>query len=160
MRKSLRWAGALIVVDAFIINQGVIAACVGVWMLGVSLPRAAFTKIREHRRLRLASAGILLGAVFMVFVLNWANNHIARSRAETLVAAVKVFHQKHQRYPATLDELVPGFIARVPVAKYTLIFGSFQYLSGPGNHALLYVELPPFGRPVYNFERGQWGYLD
>jgi hypothetical protein len=160
VRKSLGWAGALIVIDAFILNQGVIAALVGVWTLGVSLPRAVFTKIREKKSLRLAHVGILLGAVVLVFALNWANNQIARSRAETLVAAIKAFHQSHQRYPAKLDELVPHFIGRVPVAKYALISGSFQYVPGRGYHSLHYVEFPPFGRPVYHFERDRWGYLD
>jgi hypothetical protein len=160
VRKSLGWAGALIVIDALILNQGVIAALVGVWTLGVSLPRAVFTKIREEKRLGLARVGILLGAAVMVFALNWANNQIARSRAETLVTAIRVFNERHRRYPAKLDELVPDFIGRVPVAKYALISGSFQYVSRPGYHALLYVEFPPFGRPVYNFERDTWGHLD
>ena len=160
LRKSLCWAVALIVVDAFILNQGVIAALVGVWTLGLSLPRAVLAKIREEKSLRLAHVGILLGAVVMVFALNWANNQIARSRADTLVAVIKGFHQKHQRYPARLDELVPDFIGRVPVAKYTLISGPFQYVSRPGYHSLHYVEFPPFGRPVYHFEQDKWGDLD
>src|SRR5437016_5913804 len=76
LRKSLGWAGALIVIDAFILNQGMIAALVGVWTLGISLPRAAFSKVREQRDLQLARVGILLGAVVIVFALNWSNNQI------------------------------------------------------------------------------------
>lgn len=154
------WAAALIVVDAFVINQGVIAAVVAVWVLVISLPRAAFSKVPDQRRLRLARIGILLGAAAVVFALNGANNRLAEQRAQRLVAAVKGFHQKHQRYPSTLEELVPEFIDRVPRAKYTLGSGDFRYLSGPKTHALLYVKFPPFGRPTYNFEQGRWGYLD
>lgn len=96
----------------------------------------------------------------LVFGLNWANNQIAKSRAETLVDAIKAFNQKHQRYPEKLDELVPEYIDHVPTAKYTLFFASFFYLSGHEFHSLFYVAMPPFGRPTYNFERDKWGYMD
>ncbi|MBI4938314.1 MAG: hypothetical protein HY846_08900 [Nitrosomonadales bacterium] len=158
--KNFAWAGVLIVFDAFIANQGVVATLVGLWMLFVSLPRAALSKNPEQKSRGYKRVAIFLGAVLLVFVLNWANNQIARSRAETLVTAIKAFNQKYQRYPEKLDELVPVFIDHIPDAKYTLIFSSFKYISGPEFHSIFYIALPPFGRPTYYFEGDKWGYLD
>lgn len=160
LRRSIGWAGALIVFDAFVLNQGFIALLVGTWMVLGALPRAAFSKDPAVRRLRLARVGIFLAAVLLVFALNWANNQIAGSRAERLVKAIKGYHQKHQKYPDKLDDLTPEFIAGVPLAKYTLMSRSFQYLSSPRSHMLVYVVFPPFGRAVYNVEREKWGSLD
>ncbi|MFZ3073041.1 MAG: hypothetical protein WA162_07340 [Thermodesulfobacteriota bacterium] len=164
-RKSLKWvflsAGALVIFDALFLNQGVISALIGAWMLLVAIPRAVFsTKVPELKRYRLRRAAVFIGAMAMVFVFNWANNQIARKRAETLIAAVKAFNQKHQRYPAKLEELAPDFIDRVPIAKYTLTDNSFRYISTQENHSLFYVSMPPFGRPTYSFERNEWFYVD
>ena len=160
LKKAFIWAGILVGLDAFILNQGAIAGLVGLWMLFVSLPRTVFSKNPEQKNRRFARIAIFLGAVILVFGLNWANNQIARKRADTLVTAVKAFNQKYQRYPNKLDELVPEFIDHVPAAKYTLGDTKFYYLSGPGIHSLFYIAFPPFGRPTYNFEKDKKGYLD
>ena len=62
---------------------------------------------------------------------------------------------------ASLNDLVPEFVDRVPLAKYTLAFNEFHYYftSKRGTH-LFYVAMPPFGRRVYSFVRDQWTYLD
>ncbi len=105
LRRTLLWAGLLVAVDAFLINQGVVSALVALWMLLVSLPLAVFSKEREQRRLRLGRVAIFVGAVLLVFGLNWANNQIARNRAEMLIAAIKAFNQKNHRYPAKLGNV-------------------------------------------------------
>jgi len=160
LRTALGGAAALVILDALVLNQGVIAVLVGLWTLFVSLPRAAFNKVPDVRRVRLVRAGIFLAAVVLVFTLNWANNQLAKHRADGLVAAVKAYQLRHQRYPDELEDLAPDFIASVPMAKYTLMSGSFQYWSSPQRHTLLYVVFPPFARAVYNFEAGRWGSLD
>lgn len=163
LRKTCIWAGVLVAVDAFVLNQGVISFLVGLWMLLVAFPRAIFfTKDPALRRQHLARAGIFLVAVALVLGLNRANNQIAQSRAETLVAAIKAFHRQNHRYPDRLEELVPGFIDHIPRAKYALTFRSFQYRTGPNYHALIYTSIPPYYRPVYLFEADddKWGYLD
>jgi hypothetical protein len=160
LRKTCIWAAVLIAVDAFVLNQGVISFLVGAWMLLVATPRAIFyTKDPALRRQHLARAGILFTAAALVIGLNKANNQVAQSRAETLIAAVKAFHRQNHRYPEKLEELVPGFIDRVPRAKYTYS-SSFQYRSWPNSHTLIYAYLPPFGRRVYYFEHDEWGYMD
>ena len=160
LKKAFIWSGFLIVLDAFFLNQGIISALFGVWFLLVSLPRAAFTKIPEQRNLHLKRAVIFLGAVMLIFGLNWANNQIARQRADTLIAAIQSFNLQNNRYPDNLDELVPKFINHVPEAKYTFLFQKFTYVSSPNSHRLFYISIPPFGRPTYIFESGSWGHLD
>jgi len=155
------WAGALIILDALVLNQGVISVLIGAWMLLVAIPRAVFfTKDSELKRHRLWRAAVFIGVAPLVLGYNMANNQIAGERAKTLVVAVKSFKEKHHRYPAKLDELAPDFIDRVPVAKYILTDNSFHYTSTPESHILFYISLPPFGRPSYSFERDEWFYLD
>ena len=160
LSRALKWTGALVFADAFVLNQGAISAIVGLWMLFVSLPLILLVKGSKERGRRLARIAIFLGAVLLVFGLNWANNQIAKRRFETLITAIKAFKQEHQRYPAKLDELVPEFLDHVPLAKYTLAFPSFWYIALPDYHSLFYVEFPPFGRPSYTFEKDKRWYLD
>jgi hypothetical protein len=62
--------------------------------------------------------------------------------------------------PKSLQDLVPEYIERVPVAKYTFLFNRFWYYSSNDDTTLFYVELPPYGRPTYSFSRKEWGYVD
>jgi hypothetical protein len=40
------------------------------------------------------------------------------------------------------------------------MFGDFRYWSPEGKPRLMWTEIPPFGRKIYNFEGGKWGSLD
>lgn len=158
-RTALVLAALLVIVDAFVINQGVASGLVGLSLLLVGVPRAFLPKFAMVRSLRLRNLAVYGMAVVLVFALNAANNRLAKGRADMLVASVKAFHSKYQRYPRSLDQLVPEFIERIPRAKYTLGFGGFTYYSG--EHIFLYyTSLPPFGRPTYSFNRNEWRYLD
>ena len=164
-RKSLKWvllwAGALIIIDAFVFSQGILSGFIGSWILLVALPRAVFfTKGPELKRYRLRRAAVFIGAATLVFAYTFGNNQIAEKRAETLIIAVKSFKEKHHRYPEKLEELTPDFIDRVPKAKDTLMFNAFFYNSTSEDHVLFYVTMPPFGRKVYSFERDEWFTMD
>jgi hypothetical protein len=150
----------LVVVDAFLMNQGVISLLVAATLLLVSVPRTLLRRFAAVRSRRLANVAVYLGAVVLVFVLNGINNSIAAGRGEGLVSAVNAFHAKYQQYPESLDALVPEFIAAVPRAKYTLQFSEFMYFRTEQGASLSYVRLPPFGRPTYDFNSRRWGYLD
>jgi hypothetical protein len=157
--QALAGAAALVFFDAFFLNQGAYSGLFGLWVVLVSLPRSFTERFSLVRSQRLRNLGIYLVAVLMVFSLNWANNRIAQAQAEDLVAEIKTFHSKYGHYPASLNELVPEFIEHVPLAKYTLAFNRFIYRGGE-DAMLMYVALPPFGRPYYNFADDRWGYLD
>jgi hypothetical protein len=151
----------LVVIDAFFLNQGALALLVGLWALLVRLPRTFLAKkYAKVRAARLRNIAIYFVAVILVFVFNAANNHLAQSRANVLISAVKAFHDKNQRYPKSLEELVPDYVERVPLAKYTFMFNRFWYFTSDQGTSLFYVGLPPFGRPTYSFTRNAWRYMD
>jgi hypothetical protein len=85
-----------------------------------------------------------------------------------VIFAVKQYKAKYQRYPETLQTMVPEFLFSVPVAKYSLLYNDFKYWRKDYKideqlhevATLLYVTLPPFGRPVFYFEEDRWGYID
>src|ERR1700682_489143 len=143
-------AVGLFILDAFIMNQGVVALCLILVTVFVFLPRALWVR-RGDRHLyeqRLAKAGIYLLAAVAVFGSNALQNRMADRRAIKIGNACLAYHVKHQRYPRRLDELVPTFLPSVPVAKYTLGGNNFFYLSPPagGEPRVFYEAFPPFGR--------------
>lgn len=160
LTRAVVLAILLVIVDALWLNQGVIAFLVGLGLLFVGLPRALLRKFVPVRPQRLRNLGVYLSAVVLVFLINALNSRLAQSRAEVLVSAVKSFHSENQRYPQSLEELVPRHIEQVPLAKYTLMFNQFRYFTSDNATYLEYMDMPPFGRPVYSFSRGEWLYLD
>ena len=158
--QALAVAAVLVLVDAFLMNQGVISVVIGIGLVLIGLPRTFLPKFAAVRSQRLRNLGVYFAAVIVVIILNLGNNRLAASRGDELVAAVKAFHTKHSQYPDSLDALVPEFIESVPRAKYTLQYGNFEYHKTGEDALLYYTALPPFGRPIYNFSRGAWGYLD
>lgn len=151
---------ALFSIDALLLNQGVLSALVCAWLILVSLPRIYLSKSRSGRATRLAHIAMLVAAALLVFAANWINNRIARTRAETLIVAVKKFKQSTGHYPANLQDLAPNFIDHIPLAKYTIAFNDFKFSSAKDHVRLWYFEFPPFGRPAFNFNGDRWEYLD
>ena len=150
----------LVLIDALWLNQGILAVLVGAFVLLVGLPRSLLREFAPTRRQRLRDLGIYLSAVALVFGLNHANNQIAQSRADVLVSAVKNFYSENQRYPQSLNDLVPRYVEQIPSAKYTLTFNEFRYVNSERGVYLEYMEVPPFGRPYFSFNKGQWLYMD
>ncbi len=163
LRRTLVIASVLLFADAFVLNQGIIALATALGALVGGIPRALFIWWRgkpRTARLRAARTGIYVAVAVLVLSVNFANNQLARRRADTLIAACHQYEARHGRLPDRLDELVPDFIPSVPLAKYTLGFNTFMYMARPGHHSLMWVALPPFGRPYYAFEDNRWSILD
>jgi len=108
----------------------------------------------------LAKAGVFTLLFAVTFVTLKADNKVARSRAETLIAACNSYKQDNGEYPKKLEDLVPEYIDKVPTSKYSFGFNKYHYKSNDKFTTLWYVDVPPFGRPHYYFDRGEWGYLD
>lgn len=161
LRCAIFLATLLITFDAIILGQGGLALFVGTWVLLVALPltfiRKKYATVRSQR---LRNISIYIVAVLLVFAINAANNRLAQSRAESLVTAVKAFHAKHGTYPKSLKELVPEFVDRIPIAKYTLGQNQFQYQTSDRYTAISYVRVAPFGRSIYSFTEDKWGFRD
>jgi len=83
---------------------------------------------------------------------------LARSRAETIIAAADRYHQDKGAYPANLQQLVPAYLADIPQPR--IVPGRFYYLGGPESPHLMYVEFPPFGRVSWSFVEREWITID
>lgn len=154
LRRVVSLAVLLVFADAFLLNQGVIAAITGIVLL-VRLPRIFREEVVAVQRSRLRNWAIYMMAVVLVFVLNVANNRIAQRRADILISAVKAYHAKYQCYPESLKELVPEFTERIPRAKYTLIFNLFRYWKTGDSAILSYCVVPPYPHS-YSFSINDW----
>lgn len=161
IKSSIFTAIALFILDAFVMNQGAIAAVSIVVIVLWILPKSAFIKYKnESPKVPLTKALIYGVMALAVFSANFANNKLAKYRAEKLIVAIEAYHQSTGNYPEKLTDLVPSYIPAVPVAKYTLAFNEYWYINDKDVASLFYVELPPFGRPTYSFDSHSWGYLD
>ncbi|MBO3715498.1 MAG: hypothetical protein J5X23_11060 [Candidatus Accumulibacter sp.] len=160
LRRAVLTGVLLVFVDAFWLNQGVVAGLVGAGLVLIGLPLALLKKPRALRAQRIRNLAIYAASVILVFVLNAINNHIAATRAAVIVSAVKTFHDKYGHYPESLSDLTPEFIDHIPLAKYTLGQNTFYYRVAEGHVALFYVKFPPFGRAIYRFPEDRWGYID
>ena len=148
-------------IDAYFFGQGLISIILFLYGALHFLPRAI--AVREDSglfRLRLSKAIIVSIAGLAALGTIVYGNVVARERAETLIVAIEQFYARHGRYPESLEEVVPVFIAEIPKAKYVLTAETFRYSSRDSSHWLMYVEVPPFGRKIYTFEDHKWTYLD
>jgi hypothetical protein len=160
VRQAVLTGALLVLIDAFLLNQGIIAGFVGAGLLVIGLPLALLKRAAPARTPRLRNLAIYMASVVLVFVLNAMNNRIAATRAEGIISSVKAFHAKNGRYPESLNNLVPEFLDHIPLAKYTLSQNRFLYQVTEGRAALIYVEVPPFGHPIYRFSEDKWDYMD
>jgi hypothetical protein len=85
---------------------------------------------------------------------------LAEAKAGRIIAACEKYKAVNGSYPKGLDELVPKYLPSIPPAKYCLIEGTFDYCSFDGRATLWWYKIPPFGREIYDFQDGHWGYLD
>jgi len=163
IKKHSIIAVSLFVVDAFILNQGIFSALilgVSLILLMIMLVMLIFNKERDLLKRRAVIAVIYVIMALMVQGSNALNNRIAMKRAGMIITACENYKGEHGAYPSKLSDLVPEFLNKIPAAKYTLIRSDFRYSAREDKHDLMFVRLPPFGRPIYHFEAKKWGYLD
>ena len=161
MRRTVIIAIILFGLDAFWLNQGMIALITVLFALPIMIIKALFRwKDKPLLKKRLTACGIYLLMSLLIFTSIFINNKLARSRAEMLIAACEKYKDNKNEYPKKLSDLVPNFIDDIPVAKYTLNSNRFYYTSSKDSHSLFYVAMPPFGRPTYFFEKQKWTYTD
>jgi hypothetical protein len=159
--KSIITGAILFVLDALVINQGAISLFLILTIFLWWLPKSAFKKYKQQSPKEELTKVLIYGVIVIaVFTSNTINNKIAQNRANDLVLIIENFHQVTGDYPKTLNDLVPSYLPKVPKAKYTLGFNSFNYINDQGSISLFYHAIPPFGRPTYVFDRKEWRYLD
>ena len=161
MKKTIIIAVTVLILDAYFLNQGFIAAVFLLLVAPITLISAFFAwKKTDVRQRRLSDAGIYLIMAVTVLAYIQLGNSRAAKKAELLIAACAQYRSVHMTYPESLIDLVPDFIDRIPKAKYAYAAGQFHYASREGSHLLWYVSFPPFGKRAYSFETKEWGFLD
>jgi hypothetical protein len=163
--KSLRGcfitAICLLILDSFVLGQGAIAVITVIAVVFWFIPKTLFAWKQKQILINRALKVIIYSAMAAtIFTANAINNHFAKTRADHIVIAVNEFKAQHQRFPRTLDELVPELLTEIPKAKFTLMFNNFVYAYMKDHATLMYFEFPPFGRPYYDFNIQEWGYID
>ena len=156
--KPVLLGSLLIFVDAFVVNQGVLAGLVVLFQIILGIPRIIRATSPDIKRVRLVSFVIYMSAALVVFTANSVSNRIAHHRAEVLIASIKAYVSAENKYPEKLQDLVPKYISSVPNAKFSLVFNKFYYSSE--HPFLMYVSLPPFTRPTYLFDKEKWQVVD
>jgi len=166
IRGGLIGAGVLIGLDVVLYGSFLISLFVTpIWFI-VSIVKAV--RRRADWRLSVARAAIPALTLLLVLVNATAQSLMARANARKIIAACNQYKSVNGEYPATLAMLVPKYLDSIPRAKYA-IDGRFMYLVprrefAPNytriTHTLMWVDVPPFGRRLFDFEAGQWGNLD
>jgi len=161
--KMIRLPLVLFVLDVFVMGQGVIALITFFVILFKFLPKSLaglIEKDREKFKKYSAKLAIYLVMIVAIIVGLSLNNKIAEHRSKIIIAALEEYKTKYLHYPNKLNDLVPEFLTRIPMAKINLS-GQFHYFSFKDDgHKLMYIVVPPFDRAFYNLEEKKWGYLD
>ena len=95
-------------------------------------------------------------------------SHLVKARAEKVVMAIKAYRIQHQRYPKTLEDLVPGHLDHIPLAHpMALTQKAFVYLNRVEDAAVptraplfFYILVAPFGWMLYDFDTDTWVFRD
>lgn len=154
----------LIMLDAFVFASNFIMLVLLVLM--ILIPRKLFKAIQQRAdrpvfKQQLISAGVYAIAFVLSIAAFNLNNDVAGQRLTTIATACEQYKQKYGEYPAELPKLIPEFINEIPAPKRGfLMTGQFRYSASKDRHVIMYVKLPPFGRPYYVLETKQWGYVD
>jgi len=158
LRDSLILGAALFGYDAVLTGSFLMTLFVGpIWLLVAIIKALVWRNTWSRSIYRVA---IPIATMALVFANAWVQSKIARANAEVIIQACKEYQKSHGIFPSTLDALVPKHLRSVPRAKYCLFLGNYWYTEWRGRQALMWMAIPPFGRPYYVFEEARWGYLD
>lgn len=161
MKTTIILATTIFITDALILNQGGIAVITMLVVVLIFLPKAIYSHIRKREYKTGYFKCLIYGCTaLLIFGSNYLNNMIAHNRSEMLITTIEQYKSDNGVYPETLEALVPKYVQYVPPAKLSLSMNKFWYHRQGGDASLFYVSVPPYGRPIYNFNNKQWSYLD
>lgn len=158
VRGTLFCSAVVIFLDVVVGGSYVFAALVcPIWFL-VGVVRA----IVQRPSGGVAAARVLIPVATLLLVVanHFLQGRIAMANSARLIQACERYREANGNYPERLVDLVPRFLSSIPRAKYCLGFGDFQYYFSSPTHLLVWTDVPPFGRRVYNLETRDWNYLD
>lgn len=154
---SLFGAGFLLLFDVVVSGSFLISMFVcPIWLL-ISVIKNGIVKPGGHFALfRIAMPVVVLLMALVTTFIQW---EIADANGEKIVGAVEAFNSANGRYPKSLNDLVPTYLAAVPRAKYC-VDGDFYYYNSTEGPPILWWTKFGLCRKIYSFERKEWGYLD
>lgn len=117
---------------------------------------------RNSGALKLAGMRFLMWAVVMTGTIAAMGHYSsqARTRGDTLVAALQAHRAKEGRYPDKLEALVPRDMTAIPeVTLNPVREGKFRYRSNGNSFRLMYVTGFRMGYE-YDSETAKWEALD
>lgn len=154
----------LFLLDLGYAGQGLFSMLVaagGVVLLTIGAIWASMGGTTPPARSRALRAGLYLALGIAAYGTATFHRITAEQHADRVIEACRAFETRRGRLPDRLADLVPEFLAAVPLAKYTLAYNRFTYSTfDAGRHTLMYTTLPPFGRRIYHFEARRWSQLD
>ncbi len=162
LRRSLTIALGLLILDGFVLGQGIIAVLLALGSLFIGLPRALWAwKDRPLMRHRLAKVALYFATALLIVQVMNLDARYAEKNAGTVIAALERYRADEGRYPDTLEALVAkGYLPALPKARFSLMHDTFLYHAREGSHRLIYIIMPPFGGRVYELETHTWETLD
>jgi len=156
MRGTFVCAATLLIIDVILDGSYIFSALVCPLWFVIAVVRATY----DRSRWQVAAARVIVPVVTLVLaVANYSLQYrIAKGNSARLIQACEQYREEKGDYPQFLDDLVPRYLSSIPRTKYCLVDNEFTYGAEP--RRLTWCEIPPFGRRVYNFETGEWRYVD
>ena len=115
---------------------------------------------RSSKRVAIARVVVPLATLLSPVANYSVQKSIATTNAAKIIRACDSYREANGSYPDRLGQLVPRYLNSIPRAKYCYMLGEFWYVRSPETSILWWYEVPPFGKMMYNFERGTWRYVD
>jgi hypothetical protein len=135
---------------SFVANLIVSAViCILLGLVGVVM---YFLKKKEKGLDLIKKSGVFLVLCFLLMGYVKMNKYVAEARAEKIASACQEYKAKNNVYPGSLKDLVPDFMAKIPSAKYTIMWGGFHYL----DNKIIVVHEPFFATPAYDLAEKKW----
>lgn len=110
---------------------------------------ATRSKGKYTRKVKLLAIGIYILMFVTACVMKNVNDYVSDKNANVIIAACEQYKNKTGAYPAKLDDLVPGYLAEIPTARYAIMNYEFKYVVEEDNCILLKIALSPYERRVY-----------
>jgi hypothetical protein len=129
----------------------IFAAPIAALVMLVLSTRSALRRQGRHALEFLGAAAVWLAAGVAVVSFVLYNHTLARTRAEQVIAACRHYEADNGRLPASLEELVPRYLAVIPRAKCTAFNYAFEYsdhrtpaaVEGTSRTAEVHAGTPP-----------------
>ena len=161
-KRIIATALFLTILDGFILGLPVFGLAISSLILvacAIASIIFIFSK-REFSKLYAVKGFIYLCACVCIVGVYRLNTFVGKKNAHRIVSAIEVYKSDKGVYPAELSDIVPEYMSGIPVCAYRLSGRQYRYFYTDSYHYLMWVEMPPFGRRMYDFQDKEWRYID